>query len=851
VTSRPAARHEAAPPLVAFRAAAYREQARLVTVAHPMYRALVLALLLTLAVIAPAHAQSRVVAAIDSAPRPESREGNVLSRLITVAFDDLPLGLALNLIAQAGHLRLSYSSDVVPVTRRVSISRERTPVGEVLRDALASTNVDPVVTPSGYVVLVRNPQASLLPQTLDSLTQLAAIERTPIRAQLMDRMLIMGTPAAGAPERELPSAVTVLTASHIATYGPASMQDLLRSGIPGIVAWDLGISGPFAQIGSVRGSSSFTSNYLKTYVDGVELASPYLLFAVDPYSIERIEIIRGPQGSALYGSDAISGVVHVVTRRGSPSSEWHPTVDAQLSGGLVASRYVDGAIGSQRHSAMVSSGGGRSSLGLGGTWSKTGGIVPGGESGYRATYGGFRHMAGFLRIEGTMRYADVRFTAPENPLLRADTLLSQVRSVLRDQRIENETYGLTLDANPVEGMRHTLVIGIDRHDGAIPLQREPATVADALLGASRERAEKTSFRLSTALRVFENPTGGATLTLGTDHTDLTRERLGTSAEVSGGQPDELAALYHDDIRNEGVFSQLKVDIARSFFLTAGIRGDWNSTFSETLGAAWSPMLGVAFTRDAAGATFKLRGAYGKGIRPPPPSARLSIATLKFRQIGNPQLEPETQSGFEGGLELFAGDHATLSLTGYAQDAKGLIQQVIQDRRTIQYQNVGQIANRGAEIEAQVRRGTVRANGTFSLTDSRVRALSPTYSGDLAVGDRVPEVPSSSGSLSFSWDVARTTLTLGGTYVGPWTGYDWSRYVGDEAQESPDVNQLRNYWRDYPGILRPYLSVGHILNRDMEWFGRIDNLTNVQRYERDNLQVTAGRTMSFGLRIGRN
>lgn len=793
---------------------------------------------------------SRTVAAVDSAARPE-REGSVLARLVSVHFDDLPLGLALHHIAQAGHLRLSYSSDIVPVARRVSVSRERAPVGEVLRDALASTNVDPVVTPSGYVVLVRNPRAVLLPANAGSVPSLASLETRPLRAQVMDRVLVMGTPAAGAPERELPSAVTVLTANHIASYGPSSMQDLLRAGIPGIVAWDLGISGPFAQIGSVRGSSSFTSNYLKTYVDGVELASPYLLFAVDPYSIERIEIIRGPQGSALYGSDAISGVVHVITRRGSPSAEWRPVVDAQLSGGLVESRYVEGAIGSQRHSAMVSSGGGTSSLGIGGTWSVTGGIVPGGEAGYRATYGGFRSVAGFLRVEGTLRYADVRFTAPENPLLRADTLLSQVRSVLRDQRIENETYGLTLDANPVEGLRHTLVIGIDRHDGAIPLQREPATVADALLGATRERAAKTSLRFSTALRVFEAPNGGATLTVGTDHTNLTRERLGASAEVGGDSLNELAALYRDDTRNQGVFAQMKVDVARSFFLTGGIRGDWNSTFGESLGAAWSPMLGVAITRDAGASTFKLRGAYGKGIRPPPPSARKSIATLKFRQIGNEALEPETQSGVEGGLEWFAGDHATVSVTGYSQTAKGLIQQVIQDRRTIQYQNVGQIANRGAEIEAQVRRGNLRGSGTLSFTDSRVKALSRTYSGDLAVGDRVPEVPASSGNVSLSWDVRRTTLTLGSVYIGPWTGYDWSRYVGDEARESEAVNALRNYWRDYPSIVRPFLSVSHVINRDVEWFGRVDNLTNTQRNERDNLQVTAGRTMTFGLRIGRN
>ena len=181
----------------------------------------------------------------------------------------------------------------------------------------------------------------------------------------------------------------------------------------------------------------------------------------------------------------------------------------------------------------------------------------------------------------------------------------------------------------------------------------------------------------------------------------------------------------------------------------------------------------------------------------------------------------------------------------------MIQQVIEDRRTIKYQNVGQIANRGAEMEAQVRQGSLRANGTLSFTDSRVRALAQKYSGDLEVGDRVPEVPSSSGSFALSWDVNRTTLTLGSTYIGPWTGYDWSRYVGDEAQESPEVNDLRSYWRDYPGMVRPYLSVSHILTRDMEWFGRLDNLTNLQRYERDNLQVTAGRTLTVGLRIGRN
>jgi hypothetical protein len=37
-------------------------------------------------------------------------------------------------------------------------------------------------------------------------------------------------------------------------------------------------------------------------------------------------------------------------------------------------------------------------------------------------------------------------------------------------------------------------------------------------------------------------------------------------------------------------------------------------------------------------------------------------------------------------------------------------------------------------------------------------------------------------------------------------------------------------------------------RGAEWYVRVDNLTNVQRNERDDLQITAGRTASFGLRI---
>jgi iron complex outermembrane receptor protein len=265
------------------------------------------------------------------------------------------------------------------------------------------------------------------------------------------------------------------------------------------------------------------------------------------------------------------------------------------------------------------------------------------------------------------------------------------------------------------------------------------------------------------------------------------------------------------------------------------------------------MVGAALTRDLGLTTLKVRGAYGKGIRPPPPSARRSITTVNYRQFENPLLEPESQSGVEGGVEVYLGDRASLALTGYLQNANGLIQQVLIDRNTtraIQYQNVGRIANRGLEVEGTVRHGALRGSLSFSMTDSRVRALSGTYSGDLTVGERVPEVPSSAGLASLSWMIGRTEASLGTTYIGAWTGYDWKEFIEDESATGSPKPEVGTYLRTYRSLVRPFLSVSQAMPHGLTWFGRIDNLTNVQRNERDNLQITPGRTMTVGLRIGR-
>ncbi len=813
--------------------------------------------------------QQRVVAQNDSgsATRPSSRSP-LLARPISISLTDVPIEAALREISLRAALRLSYSSDIIPGDRRVTIVREKTPVGDVIDDVLRGTNLDVVVSPSGYVILVQLP-GRVLPSVASLFADSVDLAPTPLqlraafRPQVMDRMLIMGTPATGAPERSLTSAVSVLTASQIQQSGATSMEQLFRSAIPGVVAWDLGISGPFAQIGSVRGSSSFNNNYLKTYVDGVELASPYLLFAIDPYSVERIEVIRGPQGSALYGSDAISGVVQIVTRKGTPALKWKPQFDAALTGGMMESSFTPRASGTQHHSAMISAGGGQSSLGFGGSFEDVGAIAPGGSSGYRGTFGGGRTVLGPLRLDGTMRYADVRFVAPSNPLLGNNPVPNTIRPLLETQRIENETYGVTADYEPLGWMRQTLVLGIDRHAGAIAPQREPAIVADALLGATKENVSKSSLRYAMQLRLIEQSNLSLSATLGAEQSTLLRERLGFRSDLAG-TGSGLASLYNDRVSNGGVFGQVKLELDNSFYLTAGLRGERNSSFGENFGTAYAPMVGAAYTRQLGEATVKFRMAYGKGIRPPQPNARRDIQTIGFRQLANPELQPEVQRGTEAGVEFYLGDRANFSLTTYSQTADGLIQQVVANRRTsartVQFQNVGRIHNQGVELEGSAHAGPIRGDLTFALTDSRVKAVSYRYTGDLGVGDRVPEVPSSAGMASLTWDARRFRSTFGANYTGTWRGYDWLGFYGSEMSEPPSehmgpggsssYDEPNNLWVNYPSVVKPFVGFTYVLGRSAEWYLRVDNLTNVQRNERDNLQITQGRTTTFGLRISR-
>ena len=114
---------------------------------------------------------------------------------------------------------------------------------------------------------------------------------------------------------EAPSAVSVISGEMIRASGLNSIPEILRM-VPGLEVYEIS---PGYPVVGCRGFTDEANNLMVVLLDGREMNSPifgstfYSSLPVSPEEIERIEVIRGP-GSALYGANAFSGVVNIVTQ---------------------------------------------------------------------------------------------------------------------------------------------------------------------------------------------------------------------------------------------------------------------------------------------------------------------------------------------------------------------------------------------------------------------------------------------------------------------------------------------------------------------------------------------------------
>lgn len=739
-----------------------------------------------------------------------------LDRRVTLVVRDVALPTALLRLRHDHRLALAWRGDLIP-TRRVSVSRRDVRLGVLLEELLRGTNLVAVVSGAEAIVLV--------PRGADP-----AVVEMATGIQQLDQLIVTGSPVGQGPRREQPTAVTVVTAADLDQAPHRRLTDQVRAFLPGIVLWDRGGPGLAPTLGAVRGVASFTTRGPKVYVDGVEVASSELYTLLDGRMVEQLELIHGPQGAALHGPDALSGVLQVETRKGTTGSP-HATPTGALVAGR-ATRDVDGGSSWREGALGLDAGSSRASMALLGSAMRLGGDLPLAEA-WRLQGGGvIQRGAARLELFG-------RAASHEGNIEQAAGGSDVLRS--RDvPPLEERALGLRLMHALGTRTSQSLVAGMHRISGTREPFRSPILPPRLPLGATNETATRWSARWAGS-----HDTGPLVVGLGAE---VSRREL-RRALRGGFETVGLATLYDEALDARGAFAQLRGRLG-DLVLTAGARQEWVSSVGADAERPWAAMAGLSWSAPVGAGSLRLHGAWGRALRPPEPGMSEALRTGQIQQEANPLLRAERQAGIELGVELHWASGAWVRATWFDQRADDLVQQVDlrrtdQGARLYQFQNVGAITNRGVEVDAGARVGRLAAAARVHLVSSRVAELSPTYSGEFEVGDPPLEVPRSTGSVALRYEPGRSRLEVGATWIGPWTGYDWGLVSRVEAGAAPLRDRTREYWLAYDGVLRPFVGLHLPLGGRVAAWGRAEFGGGTLR---DNLTPAAGQVVLVGIEV---
>ena len=735
----------------------------------------------------PAQPHVCSTSVVDSSSSGEAAWSPPLDRSITVRATNLSLRDALDRVATAARIRLSYSAEQVPLDRAVCVSADASPAGRVLADLLTGTNVAAVVVGSDQVVLTPRPR----PTHADGPAMAPTVG-------VLDRVVVTGT-ASGAPAKELSVGLDVLNGRTLARENTNTISDALDSYVPGVWSWAQSPSNMLSSYASIRGASSFGLSYPKIYIDGIEVANPLLLSRFSPGAIDHIEVIRGPQGAALYGADAISGVVNIVTRHDGANGDG-PQADIRSSAGVSQSAFTKNVV-TQDHSFSLVTGTSTRSMDLNVSGSTMGAFVPNGYSRDIMASGGGRIVGNTGSLTTTARLFFEQAGVPSSPLIQTPSsslggppTTSTPNS--SPQTVTEYTFGATALRAPGSTWVDSFVVGVDGYRLAnVQTNYTPVpSIVDSALRAAQGGADRATLRASRVFHFNADDPTRASITLSAEHATLRASTMMSSAFVSGSgnrgsrQPGRTRGEGQDSRENlltplvtwqnsTGVTAQANAAINNALFFTSGVRLEEDSRLAPGDRLATLPMFGVAGVNDIGPFTMKLRAAYGRGIRPPSTTQRWQM--WQPQSAAQAALGPEVQSGTEVGLDVMLRQTLTVQLTRFDQRASGLIQQVpfasdsALTGRRMQYiaQNVGEISNVGWELGATSTLSRVTMNASFAAVDSRVRKLAPGYIGDLATGDRMLQVPAITASFGATWTGDAWSASMGGTRAFDWVNYD--------------------------------------------------------------------------------
>jgi outer membrane receptor for ferrienterochelin and colicins len=489
----------------------------------------------------------------------------------------------------------------------------------------------------------------------------------------------------------VPSAVTVVSAEEIRSFGYRNLVDVLRT-VRGLYVSD---DRNYSYLG-IRGflrPNDYNTRVL-VLIDGHRINDN--LFdsgtvaregMVDIAAIERVEVIRGPS-SSIYGSSAFFGVINVITRRGgqidgaevSADAGSFDTYRARLSAGDKLDSGLEWLVSAANYESA-----GNPRLYIPEFDQRRSDNPQAAHDGVAAGL----DDENSVNLFGKMSFGDFGLQAfyserfKQVPTASFGTVFNDNREHTRDYRSYVDlsfAHDFSADLNLQGRLTYdnytyygTYPFGTPSSDGLM----DEALLRDGTVG----EWIGTQWQLTT--RLFDRHT----LIVGGEYRNNIREYQFSYYDF---EPRVYALQDDRDSQTFGVFAQDEVVLTSSLVLAAGVRHDY---YVDGFGGTTNPRFGLIYNPDDA---FTLKALYGEAFRAPNPYERYYNTEQRRRA----ELRPETIRTYELVAERRLGSHYYLSASAYRYDIQDLISQLATPEGAPYFDNLESAKALGVELEGR-------------------------------------------------------------------------------------------------------------------------------------------------------
>jgi vitamin B12 transporter len=580
------------------------------------------------------------------------------------------------------------------------------------------------------------------------------------------------------------SSITIIDRSMLDQQQKSSLAEILRD-VPGFAVNRGGVLGSTTQI-RVRGAEG---NQVLVFIDGIEVndlaqGSEFNFAHLSASEIERAEIIRGPQ-SALWGSDALGGVINITTKRGKGP--------AKLSG-----FFEGGSFGTKHGGANISKGSDNYHFNLGGSYIKSTGDNISRDNDEDDGYenGTFTFSAGYSPLSNLSFELNSRFTEATNEF----DSTSFVTGLPEDSDNKTET------SQNYHRLLAKLSLLDDRwqHQGGIGFTHTDNDNFSSGLETSSTKGKKYKFDYQTSFFLETSNMSNAqhVLTFAVEHEIEKFTQRG--AVAFGNDPNQDL-----EIDATSYVGEYRITFEKNLSFSGSVRRDVNSDFQNA----------TTFRSSAAYLIDKydlhLHGAYGTGVKNPTFTERFGFfaSSLFFPFIGDPDVKPEKSRGWEIGLEKSIHDgRFSVGVTYFDEKLKAEINGFAFDPVTFSTTAInesGKSKRKGIELVAHALLSeNISVNGNYTY----LNAKQPNGSGGK---EREVRRPKNIANININYDFLekKANINLNVNYNGKQDDFFFPPPLFGRQIVSLDSFTLVN------------LAASYDYSEMITFYGRIENLLN--------------------------